>query len=285
MIKCSKHPFRGLTFFCFALILGFSRALYAEKIDKAPLNVRVVYYIYPPHIFEEDGQLRGAATEVWAKVAQKAGLEIEWIGPVPFRRAQYMLETGEVDAIMRLAKTPEREKLFVYSKEAPMWGHQGIAVLKDEPKNEIRKAEDLYDKTIGMIDGGIVPDFMVGHLKKILLEPVPADSVEINMKKLFRKRIWGVYFVFTDVARYYAAKENRLDEIKFLKYPGSEGFKYGYMAVSKKADPRLAKKIIKAVDAVVPTYDYEKLTQKYIDEALLKSKKTASKPDQKPSSP
>lgn len=233
-------------------------------------EIRVVYYSYPPHVFQGPKGLQGAAVDVWERISKRAGYEIRWVGPIPFRRAQYMLEKGEVDAIIRLSKSPERESKFIFGKTSAMWGQQGITVLKSEPMKEIKSAEDLFGKTLGQIDGGVLPEFIKPHLDKIKMEPIPIDTVELNMTKLFRKRIWGVYFVFTDVARYYATKENRLNEIKFLKYPGSVGHKLSFIPMSRKADPEMVRRIFKAIDEEVPLYDYEKLSQKYIDEAAEK---------------
>lgn len=242
-------------------------------MEKALPEIRVVYYSYPPHSFEDDHGLKGAAVDVWERVAKRAGYKVKWVGPIPFRRAQYMLEKGEVDGLVRLSKTEERERRFLYSTTATMWGKQGIAVLKTEPMNEIKNAEVLFGKTIGHIDGGILPDFIKLHLDKIQMEPVPVEAVELNMTKLFRRRIWGVYFAFTDVAIYDATKVNKLDQIKFLKYPGSEGFKLSYMPLSRKADPEMVRRIQKSEELEKPLYDYEKLSQKYIDEAALSNRK------------
>jgi ABC-type amino acid transport substrate-binding protein len=269
-MKSSTRLF-GPLFLCLCLAwpsLGRSAGLgVASAATPIPDRIRVVYYIYPPHIFIDHTGLTGATYEVWNRLAKRMNVEIEWIGPVPFRRAQYMAETGEADAIMRIAKSPEREARFIFPKKATMWAPQGIVVLKSDPLDKITSADELVGKSLGMFDNGLLPEFIKSHRDKILLEPVPVDSAELNMAKLFRKRIWGVYFVFADVALFYAAKANRENDIKLLPYPGSAGPREAYIAISRKAAPVLVDKLLKAIDAEVGRYDYEKISRKYIGEA------------------
>lgn len=254
----------GLVFLSTLFSLSLS---HGASSAPAKRKVRIVYYHYPPHFIITKTGMTGAAYEVWNRVTKRAQVDSEWIGPIPFLRAQAMLEKGEADVMVRFAKTPEREKKFIYTEKAPMWGKQGIAVLRTEPLNEIRTPEDIRGKNIGMISGGILPKFLADNRDLVTLEPIPIDTVHLNMTKLIKKRIWGVYFVFADVANYFAAKEKLSKEIKIIPYPGSQGFQYSYMPISRKADPKLAELLVKAINIESQTYDYEKISQKYIDMA------------------
>jgi polar amino acid transport system substrate-binding protein len=56
-------------------------------------------------------QPTGASVEYREKyIAPKLGVKTEWVGPFPMLRLLKSLEDGEIDAIIVMAKNPDREK-------------------------------------------------------------------------------------------------------------------------------------------------------------------------------
>lgn len=240
---------------------------FASPATKTGKKIRVVFYPFAPDLIETKNGPQGAAYEVWENVSKKVGIPIEWVGPVPYLRALNMLETGKVDAIYRLVRTPEREKKFLFSTQPPFWGKTGITVLKTDPLNKITKDADIHGKKIGWLRGGTPPPFLERNKDKIAWESSTDNAIESNMAKLQNKRIWGAFFVFSNTALFYLAQHKQLETAKVIPFPGSEKNSVMYAAFAKQVDPEIYKKMDKGFTDEIPHYDYEKISQKYIDMA------------------
>ncbi|WII72813.1 transporter substrate-binding domain-containing protein [Bdellovibrio sp. 22V] len=247
-------------YFILLVLFGLASSGHAAE------TLRVSYYNFPPEILKTSTGLYGASHEVWEKAAKRAQVKIEWVGPVPYMRALHLLETGKVDAIYRLAKTPEREKVFVFSEVAPFWGKTGIVVLASDRLERVTTDDDIKGKKIGWLRGGTPPPFLEKNRKNIVWEPATDNSIQVNMEKLAQKKIWGAYFIFSSTAYFYNAQNNG-PEIKVLPFPGSEKPNRMYAAFSKTANPAIVERMNKAFTAELDGYNYEKLSQKYIDMA------------------
>ncbi|OFZ29069.1 MAG: hypothetical protein A2622_13335 [Bdellovibrionales bacterium RIFCSPHIGHO2_01_FULL_40_29] len=237
-------------------------------------TVKVGYFVYPPHLIPTKNNKApiGAAVDVIEKyVAPKAKLKVEWVGPLPYARLLTMLDSGEIDAIGLTVSTPERQKKYHFSKNAPLWGVQGIVALKGAQPDKIAKGEDLKGKIIGKLLGGYLPEFLEKNKNHFMIEDVGGDnSAELNLKKVLEGRIYGSFFAFPDVLLYYASAENQLNKVQLVPYPGTEINILGYFPMSQKSNPELVKKMIAAVDSSTKEYDYLKMSQAYIDKASKK---------------
>ena len=230
--------------------------------------LRVVCFHYPPNLISDrlgaaPGARKGAIARVWEDyIAPKAGVKIQWIGPVPFSRAMKMLEYGEADAIQHLSKTPERETKFIFSKKPIMWDRSGILVLKSEKLNAVTDVSQLKDRKIAMIGKGYLPPFMVKNREKLLIDEVIGERAGENvMRMVVNGRVWGGYFTFPDVLLYYAAIEGYRDRLKVIPYPGAEVMEVTFAAMSRSSDPRLVARVDAAISSVYGTYDYPSLVR------------------------
>ncbi|MFS4457563.1 substrate-binding periplasmic protein [Bdellovibrio sp. HCB2-146] len=251
------------------MIFFFSAVLFAEKPEK----IRVVYYHFPPDIIDTPNGPSGAAYDIWERAAKRAGIKIEWSGSIPYLRALKMLESGRVDGMLRLARTPEREVKFYFTDKAPFWGSTGIIVKKNDSLQKISTDKDVAGKKIGWLRGGTLPPFLARNRERIAWESATDNSIEVNMMKLQSDRVWGVYFIFSSTALYYLSEHHMLADYKVLPFPGSEKGSDMYAAFSRKTNKKLVDKMLHAFAEERPHYDYEKLAQHYIDMAGRKTLK------------
>lgn len=69
---------------------------------------------YPPYEIYHPGEpLTGFHMDLVTAVADKIGITVTF-NSVPWRRAVYMIESGQADAITYMGKTPEREKFAIF---------------------------------------------------------------------------------------------------------------------------------------------------------------------------
>ena len=243
-------------------VMAFCPAVCADDV------LRVVCFEYPPNLVADrlgavPGSPKGAIARVWEDyIAPKAGVKIQWIGPVPFSRAMKMLEDGQADAIQHLSRTSEREAKFIFSRKPIMWGRSGILVLKSEPLNAVTDVSQLEEKKIVIIGNGYIPPFMVKNRNRLLIEEVYGDKAGVSvMRMVVNRRVWGGYFTFPEVLLWYAALEQRQGELKVISYPGSDVMEVTYAAMSRSTDQTLVRRIDAAISDVYGRYDYPSLVK------------------------
>lgn len=258
---------------CRRVLATLAAAALASSLS-AKVVFRIAYWPYPPNLIVDRlgataSAPKGAIVEVWEKyIAPRADLEIRWIGPVPFSRALTMVENGEADAVQHLSRTPEREKIFHFSRHPIMWGRQGVVVLAKDPLERIKALDDVKGKKLGMIGDGYLAPFFQENRKSLLLEEIfGQEAAQQNVRKLLASRLWGIYFTFPDVLLYYAALAHRTRELKVIPFPGSEKDEVTYAAMSRKLDPKLVERIDQAIDATYQTYNYAQMAKTVSEQA------------------
>jgi len=117
---------------------------------------------YPPFSYSQNGQIKGYNQAIVKEIASAMKLDVEVkIGPWGEIRKQ--LESGEIDAIVGMYYSPERDKLVDFSPPIFIVNHtvfsrRGVSVLEDE--------SDLKGKTVGVMKGDIMHDYMLKHYPK-----------------------------------------------------------------------------------------------------------------------
>ncbi|GHV04320.1 hypothetical protein AGMMS50229_05450 [Campylobacterota bacterium] len=107
---------------------------------------------FPPYQYiDSTGVLRGSDLLIVQTAGEKAGFEIELIiddWAVVWKR----FELGELDAVFQLPKTPEREKLYLFSK---LLRNANTEVITGDPSIEISALSEIetHKYTLGLIEG------------------------------------------------------------------------------------------------------------------------------------
>nr|WP_227002218.1 transporter substrate-binding domain-containing protein [Aeromonas schubertii] len=81
------------------------------SVWSAPLVVAMDEW--PPFRMMQEGQFRGLDVDILEAMAERAGVEVT-IRRYPWGRALSFMQSGKVDLMMGLARTPERERYIDY---------------------------------------------------------------------------------------------------------------------------------------------------------------------------
>jgi ABC-type amino acid transport substrate-binding protein len=176
-----------------------------DEIDTNVIRVRVIEF--PPFYYEYSNQWTGLEVELANALIQEAGYTPEYVS-LPWSRALKAMEIGEIDLMMNLVKTPEREAYMNFI--GPVRSSRMTLVVHEDYENEIIETiDDLFSvsESLGL---------PVGLQRDV---KYPVELAEILEDEAYTK-----YMDFTHATKMYPAnvKENRLfgfveDEIA-MKY-------------------------------------------------------------------
>ncbi len=161
----------------FLLTLTFAPLLAAEPVRMLANDA------VPPKAWREGTQTQGYVIEATREAFQRAGVAMT-LEALPLKRAYVQAEAGEA-WLTGIFKTPEREKLFLFS--APVGVDEVILVVLRGREFPFAKAEDLKGKRIGYQDAASYGAFFVEAQKYFQAD---ADSnPRLRLQKLLAGRL------------------------------------------------------------------------------------------------
>ena len=116
-------------------------------------TVKLVAFEYPPFYYEEQGQIKGIAWELVQELFHRMNRKID-ISLYPLKRALYLLENSEADALMILIRTNEREEYLNFT--IPVISVRGLiwyAGDRDDGPISYQSLDDLKEYTVGVTLG------------------------------------------------------------------------------------------------------------------------------------
>lgn len=211
--------------------------------------IRVGTFSIPPETWIDigSGEWKGIAADFTKAVASELGVEADPVVLVHSALAP-ALDSGRIDVISGLYRTPEREKVMAYGTK-PFW--YGIDVLLTRSQDGPEKVADLKGKVIGTVRGS-AQEIEAAELQKRygISDIRKYDSADPMLMDLKAGRLdaavwWGYTFD-------YAAKQNPSYDFKVVEYLapeylGSETLPANYYVFSKNG----TKNLIAAFDAAV----------------------------------
>lgn len=214
---------------------------------------------YPPYIFEQDGKTVGICAELAEAAFAVLGISVTYT-QYPFLRMLEYGKTGDVDAVMLVFKTPEREAYLSYPEQELFYEENSFFTKKDAQISYAGNLEDLKAYTIGVISG-----FSYGEMfdQATYLKKDFTLNDELLVKKLLVDRFKiGVGSKY--VISYHAQKMGELENITFLE-PNLFDKNPLYIGFSK-ARPgyeELTIKFSEALETLKRTGQYQRILQKY----------------------
>ncbi|MDD9301365.1 MAG: transporter substrate-binding domain-containing protein [Desulfobacter sp.] len=114
----------------------------------------------PLSFLDESGQAQGIYPDLLREIAKKEGWELEFIKD-NWSGCLARLESGEIDLMISIVRTPERQKIYDFSTlpVVTAWGQ-----VYTEPQKIISSILDLEKKTIGIM----AKDINGRHLKNLV---------------------------------------------------------------------------------------------------------------------
>jgi len=183
-------------------------------------TIKMGYWDNAPFVIAQPGGAppAGAAVDYWtAIVAPAMNVKVAWVGPTALPRLLIQLQSGEIDAVLVAARTPEREKLFQFAAAPSLHFLPGLAVLKENPLAAIKSADNIAGMKVGYATGLTVIDFMK-NAKITWDNMTTATWIQDDFRKLMNKRIDAV-FNLTTVGLQYEAAKSYSGKFKFLPLP------------------------------------------------------------------
>lgn len=142
---------------------------------------------FPPFSIVEDGKLSGPFPELTLAVCAEIGARCQ-IEVLPTRRAMAKAEEGELDGILSLLKTTEREALFFFSEPVVDTAY-GVFALAANPFL-YREARDLSGRMVGVYGPSGTQTVLQEVIKGV---PAVELQVELNNERLLQKLVSGRY--------------------------------------------------------------------------------------------
>jgi hypothetical protein len=177
---------------------------FAEAKEKRTV-FRIGSIASPPHVTDaQSNPPKGRLIEylqaaILPPVIEKNNLKIEWHS-APLKRQFRDLENGHVDVLLMVLKTPEREKTYNYSSVALVTESPAMIVHRDDFKNrKTVSVREFTGKTIGLLGGALVPDFLKEHdIKSITVAGDDAGERIPNLVET--KRVYAAFFYSYSIA-------------------------------------------------------------------------------------
>jgi len=186
----------------------------------AQQTIRIGYFDNGPYVLGQPGGKPpvGSAVDYWNTIVAPAmNVKVEWVGPTPMLRLLNQVKSGDVDAVLIVARNAEREKVMSYAATPFIKFQPGIAVLKDNALDVVKNQDDIAGMRLGTSEGAIVSDFVKSA--KVTWDNVSTATWMADcLTKAANKRIDGVFNLGV-VGLQYEASQGYPGKFKFLALP------------------------------------------------------------------
>lgn len=205
------------------------------------VNIGVDGYFPPYSYFNEDGQLVGLAIDILSLIGDKTGIEFVFNDEHKWPDIVENLQQGNIDAILTMVKTPEREQAYFFT--TPII-YKSLVIITQEHNHLINSRDDIANKTIALVKGYQYADSVGEEFPNIIhvyvdtmreaFELVAAGQADATISYLAAANYFQLKYAYNDlkIAAFYE-KHNANEAI----------------AVSK-TEPMLASIIQKCIDSL-----------------------------------
>jgi len=236
-------------FFLFFLVL-VSTFIFADKLifggDSA----------YPPYEFvDENGEYTGFNVDLMKAVSRVAELDIE-IELGEWDLVVERFKSGELDGLIGMAVTPERQKIYGFSIPHNTL-HMAIFYRKGSQEPTV---DDLRGREIVVQRKGVMHDYLLENsiTDKIVAVESPLDGLKLLSSGT------GDFGLFEKYQSLYFAKENEIDN---LEVSGATVFERDYAFATARDDFVLLNKLNKGLLLVRESGEYKDIFEKWFGSA------------------
>ena len=177
-------PIRSVCQKLTSLVLLSFLAVMPLSVEAADLkDLRVLSSVFPPYSFYAEGQPQGVAVQKLQQLFEKLGHKPD-IEIYPWARAYSMVQNTPNSILFSVARTPEREEMFVWLGTIIDFD---VRIYRAADRTDIQlNSEDDFTK---FDFAGLLKDVKTGYLKKrgVTVREVPNE--ETALKMLLRGRV------------------------------------------------------------------------------------------------
>lgn len=185
---------------------------------------------YPPYYYEKNGELGGICIEILNNIASSLGIEVVF-KKLPWKRMLISAKMGEVDAVMPLFRTSDRQQYLEFKDLILAYEEVNFFVLKDSEIQFRTDYRELFTYPIGVVDGYSYGEKFDNekNLVKILTQN------DRHLLEMFSHGRFSVGVGNRQVVSFNANKMGINDRIRFISPPLSrEPLYLGFSKVSRK---------------------------------------------------
>ncbi len=212
---------------------------------------------YPPYYYERDGKLTGICIDLVNAVAQELNIEVRY-EVFPWKRLLSVARKGDVDAIMPLFRTEEREEFLHFDGLELAYETISLFTMKGFPV--------LYNgdfETISSHRIGVIAEYSYGntfdsyqHFDKVVTEN------EEHLFKMFKHRRFDIGVGNKYVLQFFGQNSDLSKSIVFLEPPITKELLY--LAFSKsRLNKNLAVNFAKALAHYRESRKYRETMARY----------------------
>lgn len=202
----------------------------AADLPSRPTEVvKVGVFTLAPYVITGPDGPTGALVEFFDKeIAPRMGVRFDWQRPMTTARLESSLASGAVTFTPVFAKTPARLRARLrFAGAAYVRLDPCIAVLPDSPITEIDSPADLAGVSVGWVQAGALPSFMLD--RRIRLDRIgTVEWTVANLEKLRFGRIGAAYFSNRYTPQYVAGQAGM--KLRLISLPTEGPLLYGTFA-------------------------------------------------------
>ena len=239
----------GKAFLSFFLVL-LSTFAFADKLTFGGDSA------YPPYEFvDENGEYTGFNVDLMKAVSRVAELDIE-IELGEWDLVVEKFKSGELDGLIGMAVTPERQKIYGFSISHNTL-HMAIFYRKGSQEPTV---DDLRGREIVVQRNGVMHDYLLENsiTDKIVAVESPLDGLKLLSSGT------GDFGLFEKYQSLYFAKENEIDN---LEVSGATVFERDYAFATARDDFTLLNKLNKGLLLVRESGEYKDIFEKWFGSA------------------
>lgn len=213
---------------------------------------------YPPFYFFDDNEKPvGICIDVIENVARQLNIAVQF-SSYPWKRMIYNGKQGNVDAIMPLFKTDEREKFLIFPENDIIMEDNSFFALASCTLTYSGDLDDIINCHIGVVE-----NYSYGESfdKKEIPKKTVAESGDQLIQLVLNRRV-EMGIGNTMVITYLAGKIDAVDQLQFLSPPVTESPLF--IGFSKKAiSPEFVARFDKALQVFKSSKDYTAIIERY----------------------
>lgn len=262
---------------CSLIVFAFCLALWLSPCNAAAdqtttqiqsssrTSLRVGYFQFPPHVYSlPDKEVTGAAIELLRDhIAPAMGIEIQFVGPFPLPRLLNDFAQRNLDAILVLSRTAERESVFTYPP-TPFWQMQpGLVLQAASALASLEPPDQLNGMRIAYVRGAWLPDFFKKTNAHFEFNTGEA-ATDLNMHKLANGRVDAVLGPDKCALNCSILHNGMNGQVKIIDLPGETSPIYTVFA--KNMAPEIIARYDAALRATLSSVSYKEIKQRYIQD-------------------
>ena len=213
---------------------------------------------YPPfYYFTADNQPTCICIDIIDEVTSRMGIAVEYIR-FPWKRMLQYGKSGEVDAVMPLFQTTEREQFLLFPAEALVIEENRFFTAAASPSDYTGKLEEILDHSVGVIDGysyGQKFDSLTLKEKTVVM-----TQDQLIQLVLHQRVDYGIGN--SKVIGFSAKQMGKAEELRFLSPPvTAEPLFIGFS--KKRMEPNFVARFSEALREFKASVAYAEILQKY----------------------